>query len=228
MIAPDALAATHAPLMSRGKNAVTGADAFYGLGWVVEFGRHGLVWGHAGAFSVGARTLVTLYPEADLGIVVLANGFPTGAPEGIVDSFADLVFDGTIAQDYMTAWNAAFDGLFAPAIAAAAAAYAAPPTPPTAALPAAAYLGAYTNAYVGAAEIVADGEALTLVIGPDGAQRYPLTHFDRDLFLYYPDPETPTTPAELRFEIGPDGKATSLTAGALDSNGLGTLTRARP
>ncbi|MBL8581679.1 MAG: beta-lactamase family protein, partial [Rhizobiaceae bacterium] len=73
MIEADALAATHVPLMSRGNNPVSGAASFYGLGWNVEFGRHGLTWGHAGAFSVGARTLATLWPDADLGIVILAN-----------------------------------------------------------------------------------------------------------------------------------------------------------
>ncbi len=212
VIDPEALAATHVPLMARGRNPVTGAASFYGLGWNVEYGRHGLAWGHAGAFSQGARTFVVLYPDAQLGVTVLANAFPTGVPEGIADSFADLVFDGTIAQDYVTAWNGVFDGLFGPALAATARTYASPPSPPTPALPAAAYLGVYANAYVGAAEVVQDGEALVLVLGPDAARRYPLTHFDRDLFLYYPDPEFPTNPSPLRFAIGPDGRAASLTA----------------
>ena len=44
--------------------------------------------------ALGARTLVTLYPDAKLGIVVLTNAFPTGVPEGLADSFFDLVFDG--------------------------------------------------------------------------------------------------------------------------------------
>lgn len=221
-----ALAANHEPLTSRGPNRVTGGASFYGLGWAIEFGRHGLSWLHAGAFSTGARTLAVLYPDADLGIVVLANAFPTGAPEAIADSFADLVFDGTIAMDYATAWNGAYEGLFGPAIAAAAETYAARPEPATPPMPPAAYFGAYGNAYVGAARIEPDGDGLAFVVGPDGARRYPLTHFDRDLFLYYPDPEMPATPAALRFAIGPDGRALSLTAESLDSNGLGTLTRA--
>ena len=94
----DALAATHEPLFDRGSNPVSGAASFYGRGWNAEFGRHGRSWGHAGAFSTGARTLVTLYPDAGLGIVVLTNAFPTGVPEGIADSFFDLVFDGSVSQ----------------------------------------------------------------------------------------------------------------------------------
>ncbi len=41
LIAADALAQTHVPLMTRGNNPVTGSESFYGLGWNVEFGRHG-------------------------------------------------------------------------------------------------------------------------------------------------------------------------------------------
>ncbi|MGO4830955.1 serine hydrolase, partial [Rhizobiaceae sp. 2RAB30] len=67
VIAADALDQTHVPLMARGANPVNGSTSFYGLGWNVEFGRHGLTWGHAGAFSVGARSLVTLFPKEKLG-----------------------------------------------------------------------------------------------------------------------------------------------------------------
>ena len=225
LIAADAIAATHVPLISRGKNGLTGADSFYGLGWNVEFGRHGLAWGHAGAFSTGARSVVTLYPEAGLGMVVLCNAFPTGVPEGLSDTFFDLAFDGKVAQDWVADWNGVFEGLFAPAIAAAKAAYAAPPVPATPALPDAAYLGSYANAYAGEAVVAAAGGGLVLKLGPAGETVYPLTHFDRDLFLYFADPEMPDMPSALRFSLGRDGRALALTAGSLDSNGLGTLQR---
>ena len=65
LIAPMRSTQTHVPLMARGSNPVSGGASFYGLGWNVEFGRHGLSWGHAGAFSVGARTLVTLLPGGE-------------------------------------------------------------------------------------------------------------------------------------------------------------------
>lgn len=224
-IAADALAATHAPLMSRGQNPVSGGASFYGLGWNVEFGRHGLSWGHAGAFSTGARSLVTLYPDADLGIVVLSNAFPTGAPEGLADSFFDLVFDGEVSRDWVAAWDEAYDGLFGPAIAAVEAAYAAPPVPATPALPDAAYAGTYANAYAGEAVVSAEDGGLVLRLGPERKTVYPLRHFDRDLFLYAADPEMPAVPSALRFAIGPDGKAVSMTAESLDSNGLGTFAR---
>ncbi len=226
VVAAAALAETHAPLTARGRNPVTGAAAFYGLGWNVEFGRHGLVWGHAGAFSVGAQTLVSLHPGAKLGVVVLTNAFPSGVPEGLADSLMDLVFDGRIGRDWVKAWGDAYRGLFAPAVAAARAAYGTPPSPAMPALPLAAYAGRYANAYVGTAVVTVTGSTLSLTLGPDGARTYPLRHFDRDRFLYDPDPETPDLPAAVRFAIGSGGRADAVTLEPLDASGLGTLTRA--
>lgn len=225
LIAEEALAATHQPVMARGRNPVSGASSFYGLGWNVEFGRHGLSWGHAGAFSVGARTLVTIYPDAGIGIVVLANAFPTGVPEGLADSFFDLVFDGRVDREWIAPWNAAFDGLFAPAVAAAKARYAPPPGGVLPAAPLAAYAGRYANAYLGAAEVAAVGGGLELRLGPGGEKRFPLTHFNRDVFTYVPAPELPDLPSGISFTLGPDGQAGALTIEDLDGFGLGTLAR---
>jgi CubicO group peptidase (beta-lactamase class C family) len=225
LIEPEALAATHVPLMARGRNPVTGANSFYGLGWNVEFGRYGVTWGHAGAFSLGARTVVTLYPDAQLGIVVLTNAFPTGVPEGLSDSFADLVFTGKVEKDWTGDWNAIYAGLFGPAIQTAKKTFAQRPDLATPALPFEAYVGTYGNAYVGTGTVKAAAEALTLSVGPDGDKTYPMTHFDRDTFLIFPDAEMADTPSPVTFVIGPDGKATSVTIDNLNSNGLGVLTR---
>lgn len=228
VISADALAATHEPLFSQGASPVGGGASFYGLGWGVAFGRHGLSWGHAGAFSVGGRSLVTLYPDAGLGIVVLSNAFPTGVPEGLADSFFDLVFDGSVRQDYVSAWNAVYESMFgpeSPKIAEAKARFAKAPVPPNPALPDEAYLGDYVNDYVGPAQVALRNGVLTLVLGPEGARSYPLRHFDRDLFLYVPDPEMPDKLSALSFAVGSDGRAKAMTIESLDSNGLGTLRR---
>lgn len=225
LVDEEALEQTKVPLMARGNNPVSGAASFYGLGWNVEYGRHGLSWSHAGAFSVGARTLAVLYPEQHLGIVVLTNAFPSGAPEGLADSFFDLVFDGTVSKDWMAEWDRTFDGLLGPAVAAAKATYATPPARPSPALPLAAYAGRYANDYAGTALVSAAGGTLTLAVGPGGARSYPLKHFDRDLFLAFPDPETPDKPSAVRFAIGPNGRADAVTIESLDEFGLGTLRR---
>lgn len=225
LITADALDQTHVPLMTRGKNPVSGGESFYGLGWNVEFGRHGLSWGHAGAFSVGARTLVTIFPKEKLGIVVLANAFPTGVPEGLSDSFADLVFDGKVEKDWIEAWDAIYAGLFGPAVEAAKARYAAPPSPARPAAPASAYAGRYANDFIGDAVVSGAADGLVLKLGPAGARSYSLTHYDGDLFLTYPDAETPERPTGVSFTVGPDGKASAITIEFLDDNRLGTLRR---
>ncbi|MDX8512647.1 serine hydrolase [Mesorhizobium captivum] len=225
LIAADALDQTHVPLMTRGKNPVSGGESFYGLGWNVEFGRHGLSWGHAGAFSVGARTLVTVFPEEKFGIVILANAFPSGVPEGLSDSFADLVFDGKVEKNWIEAWDGIYAGLFGPAVAAAKATYAARPSPARPAAPAGAYTGRYANDFIGDAAVSSAGDGLVLKLGPSGARSYSLTHFDGDLFLTFPDAETPDRPAGVSFVVGPDGKALAMTIEFLDDNHLGTLRR---
>lgn len=226
LIAADALDQTHEPLMSRGPNPVTQAQSFYGLGWNVEFGRHGLTWGHAGAFSAGARSLVTLYPKSGLGIVVLSNAFPTGVPEGVSDSFADLVFDGEVSTDWGAAWDRAYAGLFGPAIGAAKATYAKPPVPRSPPLAPEAYEGRYANPYVGEAIVKREAGGLVLKVGPGEGQTTALHHFDRDLFLTYPSADMPEMPSEVRFSIGPDSRATAVTIDFLDGSGVGTLRRA--
>jgi len=225
LIKPAALAETHQPVMARGLNPVTGAASFYGLGWNVEYGRHGLQWGHAGAFSVGARTLVALYPDDDLGIVVLANAFPTGVPEGIADSFFDQVFDGRMTEDWITKWNQAYDGMFAPGIATARARYGTLPASPSPALPLAAYAGTYGNAYLGTATVTERQGTLWLALGPRQQSEFPLRHFDRDLFVYAPAAETPEALAAVTFRVGPDRKADQATIEDLDDLGLGVLAR---
>jgi CubicO group peptidase (beta-lactamase class C family) len=225
LIKEEAIAPTHEPLFNRGKNPVTGSPSFYGRGWAVEFGRHGTVWGHAGAFSRGGRTLVELLPSEQLGIVVLANGFPTGLPEGLADTFFDLVFVGAPTQDFVTQWNAIFDSMFGPAIEAAKKVYGTKAATPSPALPLSAYAGTYANDYLGDAVVVEENGGLLLKLGPNGAKSRPLTHFDRDLFIYYPSSEMPDMPFAVTFEIGPDQKASQVTIEDLNDDGQGVLAR---
>jgi CubicO group peptidase (beta-lactamase class C family) len=227
LIKEDAIAATHAPLMDRGKNPVTGGHSFYGRGWNVEFGRYGFVWGHAGAFSQGAQTLVSLLPSEQLGIVVLTNAFPSGVPEGLADSFFDLVLAGAPKQDYVAAWTAMYQSLFGPAMEAAKKTYGTKPATAAPALPLSAYAGVYANDYLGEAVVEEGDGGLVLKLGPHGVTSRPLTHFDRDLFIYYPDAETPDMPSGVTFDIGPDQTATQVTLENLNDDGQGVLSRVK-
>jgi CubicO group peptidase (beta-lactamase class C family) len=226
LIAEAAIAATHEPVIIRGKNAVTGEAAFYGLGWNVDYGPHGVTWDHAGAFSVGARTMASVLPGEKLGIVVLSNAFPTGVPEALADALYDIALDGAPSRDWIATWNGIYDAYFGPAaMAAMGAAFATPPANPAPALAFSAYAGTYANSYGGEAVVAEEAGELILTLGPEGAKRYPLRHFDRDTFVYAFSPEAPMVLSSAVFAIGPDQKAATLTLDDF-SAGNGVLPRA--
>ncbi|HZB56850.1 MAG TPA: serine hydrolase, partial [Reyranella sp.] len=226
VIAKDALQQTHVPASVRGVDPKTGAAVFYALGWNVDYREHGVEWSHAGAFSAGARTLVHLIPGEQLGIVVLSNAFPTGVPEGIAKTFFDLVFVGSPTRDWVAYANEIFDAgykeMTKPSLA-----YATLPATPAPALPVSAYLGDYRNDYVGDAKITESGGSLYLHLGPAG-RRFPLTHFNRDVFVYAPMAEAPKARVGVSFLIGPHSKASEVTVEDLNEYGLGRLTRVSP
>jgi len=225
LIEEEVIEQTHKPLIYRGVHPVSKAPSFYGLGWNIVYGRYGTVWGHAGAFSSGASTVVNLLPSQELGIVVLANAFPTGVPEAVADTFFDLVFTGAVSDDWLTKWNRLVVGMFEPAREAAKAEYASPPESPSPALPTAAYVGTYANDYIGNAIVEEAGTGLALRLGPNGEKTFPLTHFDRDLFLYYPNDEMPDFPIAVTFRIGPDQTAAEIMIDDLNDLGFGVLRR---
>lgn len=224
LIAPEALAETHLPHIVRGTNPETGAPGFYGLGWNVDIDSHGRTyWSHAGAFSLGARTYVRIVPAAQLGIVVLANAFPTGVPDGLAASFIDLAMNGTLTRDWIAFWNKRYDDLVE-AFSAAAATYATPPAAPAPALPATVYAGTYANDYVGALEVSGDDAQLLLHIGPN-QMTFPLQHWDRDLFLYEPAPELPGVMSAVTFLIGSGQTARQVVIEGYEEVGQGTFAR---
>lgn len=225
LIAPEAIKETHLPVIARGTNPITGTPGFYALGWNIDYGRYGVVWGHAGAFSNGARTLVSLLPDEHLGIVVLANAFPTGAPEAVADTFFDFVFNGAPSRDWLSEWNKLYAALFRPATEAAKSTFGTPPASPSPALPMSAYVGEYGNDYIGRATVAEEAGGLIVKLGPNGEKSLPLKHFDRDLFVYYPSEEMPDVPSAVSFEIGPDEHAAKVTFDDLNDEGLGVLTR---
>lgn len=227
LIAADALAQTHQPVIARGQNPVTGSNSFYGLGWNVDIDPRGRVfWGHAGAFSQGAQTVVNLLPAERLGITVLTNAFPSGVPDGLVSSFYDVALNGTLTQDWVALWTKAYGGLTA-SFASVGAAYVNRPAAPLPALPLGAYTGTYTNDYFGPLEITQENGRLVLRLGP-GRRAFPLTHFDHDIFTYLPEPEPPAALGGVTFTVGPDRQAQSVVLENYNDDGQGTFTRVQP
>lgn len=227
LIAADALAQTHQPVIARGQNPVTGDTSFYGLGWNVDIDARGRVhWTHAGAFSQGAQTVVNLLPAEHLGITVLTNTFPSGVPDGLVSSFYDFALNGKLTQDWVALWTKAYDGLTA-SFASGGAAYVTKPTAPLPALPLGAYTGTYTNDYFGPLEITQENGHLVLQLGPQH-RLFPLTHFDHNIFTSLPDPEPPAANGGVTFTVGPDRLAQSVVLENYNGDGQGTFTRVQP
>ena len=152
-------------------------------------------------------------------MIVLTNGVPIGVPEALVDEIIDQIVTGGQTQDWQQYWSESFGGLSVadPALSEL-------PEPPTPARPNDAYLGSYANDFYGTFEVVADGEGMALVEGPDRLT-FPLTHWDADTFTYVGAPELPDLRATITFTIGPDGRASSIFIGDFDGEGIGTLNR---
>ena len=225
VIAKAALQQAHVPAIVRNIDPNTGAASFYGFGWNIDYREHGVEWSHAGAFSAGARTLVHLIPGEQLGIAVLSNAFPTGVPEGITATFFDLVFAGRPTRDWVVLANEVFEAgykeMLKPSLA-----YATPVASPGAALPVSAYVGDYGNDYVGNAKVTESGGSLFLQLGPAG-RKFPLAHFNRDVFVYNPMAEAPKARMGVSFLVGADGKAAEVTIEDLNEYGMGRLTRTK-
>jgi hypothetical protein len=91
-------------------------------------------------------------------------------------------------------------------------------------LSAAAYVGTYRNDYIGKAHVVEQESGLALQLGPH-KETFLLTHWDRDVFLYYPDPKAPDLAFAVTFMIDPDWKATQVTIEGLTMGGQNRLSR---
>lgn len=222
-ISADVLNDSHTPQISKGPG-IYGGPSFYGLGWSIETDDMGrLALTHAGAFSVGARTQVHLIPADNLGIVVLANAFPTGVPEGISYSFFDLVHYGALTRDWAELWNGNYQQLY-DSFAVSITPYVTPPVSPDPALAADTYAGTYANEYFGDLVVMADGENLTITVGP-APKIYPLTHWERDVFIFDATPEIPGAKGTATFLIDTNGQAIQVTLDTLNSYGQGTFER---
>ncbi|WP_344966634.1 serine hydrolase [Streptosporangium fragile] len=224
LIDAAALERTHVPhIVSGPPRAPAGEPAFYGLGWNVGYDDRGrLRLNHSGAFELGAATTVTLLPTEGLGIVVLTNAAPVGAPEAVAASFFDLAENGRVTVD----WLGLFGGLFARMDEAdrPKADYSRPPAGAAPARSDAAYAGTYANDYYGPLTIGAVNGTLVMRLGPRG-ERFPLRHYDGDIFSYRTAGENAVGLSGVTFTVGPEGTATRVRLENLDPTGLGVFTR---
>jgi hypothetical protein len=221
VIAAAALAETRRPQIVISPGDPPG---YYGLGWNVSTDAKGRTRiNHSGAFNSGAATVISMIPSEDVGIVVLTNSFPIGAPEAVAASFFDLVFEGAITRDWVALYGQVFDD-FWKAIIDRYPVYPPPPFPPVPARPLAFYAGTYANDLYGCVEVVPAGRGLDLRLGPKRVT-YPLRHYDSDTFTFLPVAENAYTVSGAHFAFGRRGPATGVTIDYYNLEGQGTLTR---
>ncbi|MDH6554739.1 serine hydrolase [Streptomyces sp. SAI-041] len=219
-----ALEETHVPhMVSEPPHSPAGRTGFYGLGWNVSYDDQGrLKLGHSGAFALGAATNVTLLPSEQLGIVVLTNGEPIGVPEAISTTFLDTAQTGGPTVD----WLKFLGPLFQQALQGERSQvdYSKPPASPAPAKANSTYTGTYANDYYGPLTVSAQGNELTMQLGPK-KQRFALAHYDGDTFSYRTTGETAVGLTGVTFTVGSGGRADKVRVENLDTSGLGTFTR---
>jgi hypothetical protein len=193
---------------------------YYCQGWVYrEYNPYPIIW-HNGGTS-GAKTMIAFVPKAKIGIVVLSNLDETSLPESLATRFFDSYF-GVRKRD----WSKEALSRAAKARDEEKAATPKPPAKVSPALPLEKYTGDYFNDMYGTITVSQKDGVLTVTAGPKKA-RITLTHFDRDTFAaswnVYIEPEDAGL---VRFDIGPEGLAESLTIEAFDTDGCGAFRRA--
>lgn len=164
------------------------SSAHYGYGFNVgrDAGNRRTV-SHSGAFFLGAATMHMMWPDEGLGITVLTNAQPVGLAEAIGISFGELAFGAAQpSRDWLTFIFGELAPLYALVGSLAGKTPPASPQPPQAL---AAYTGHYANAYYGNAYVEQNGGRLQLVLGPQRQVTLPLTHWDGNQFVFYPDTE---------------------------------------
>jgi len=225
IISADALSETHHPQILNGWSHTTGLPGFYGLGWNVGYDPEGrLRLNHSGGFELGAATVVLIVPSEQLGIAVLTNASPIGAPESLANQFLDLVFYNKLTQDWSPLFRQAFAQMDQANLGTSAA-YAKAPASKPRALANDTYLGTFTNNFFGDLSIVEQNGGLALIIGPHN-KTFPMQHRARDTFTYETQGENSVGTSGITFMLGADGKAESVLVENLNVNGEGVFRRA--
>ena len=227
VIAAAALSETHSPQIVTGFDPQAGRLVSYGLGWNVNVERGGRIfWKHSGGFDLGVRTEVAFLPSEEIAIAVLSNAGPTGIPEGITESFFDLLLDGKLSRNWVEFANRMFDEE-AKREHGNETDYRHPPSQVTPPASFAAYTGTFSDPFFGLIEIADESGTLTLTMGPK-KMPFPMRHWDRDVFVYQPVGEMAGGPSGLLFTIGPDQKPARVLVENLNIHGQGTFDRAPP
>ncbi len=159
-------------------------SVYYGYGFFIDKPpAGGEIFHHGGAYSWGTGTNFALLPSADVGIVVLTNAWPTGVAEALSTEFLDYVQFGAARKDWYGSYASDLATAFDPQ---GELIGQAKPQPPTAPQALTAYTGTYLSPFYGEAQVISNGGSLELRLGPDANVRFPLEHWDADVFSFSP------------------------------------------
>ncbi|SAL77050.1 Beta-lactamase [Caballeronia peredens] len=191
---------------------------FYGYGFNVgqtSAGRQS--YSHSGAFALGAATNFMVVPSTNLAIVTLTNAFPIGVAEALNQQFFDIVQYGSIQRDWFKLYS---DGLAPLAKPAGSLVGATPPVSPLPARALSTYTGTYKNDYFGPIQVVDQGGALAIIIGPRPLT-LKLSHWDGDIFTFtlVDENANPGTISKASFS------SDRVNLEYYDADGLGTFVR---
>ncbi|TCK29007.1 CubicO group peptidase (beta-lactamase class C family) [Ancylobacter aquaticus] len=223
LISPAAmLPALRPQAFSSPARTIASRSGFYGFGFNVAVNANGRPdMSHSGAFVTGAATNVHILPSADLGIIVLTNAGPVGAPEAITGHFLDLLQFGEVTRDWYALMHPLLMQNYDPVgdlVGQTA------PISPRPARPLAEYVGTYDSAYFGPATISQGESGLVLTLGP-GAIKMPMTHWDGDTFSIAPRSENAPYGSLSSVQFKGQGKPETVRIDYLDDAGLAIWTR---
>ena len=215
LVSPEALVYTQTPqtIIQAG---LTGEQLYYCLGWVYNtYSPYPMVW-HNGA-TLGAKSIVSMVPQAKVGLVVLANVTGVNLPEALHKKFYDLYFGNPVVD-----WNKIELDRLRATIAATKTI-----VPAQTALPARSlglYTGLYKNHLCGLVRVEEKYGRLALILGPHNVAM-PLTEWDGDTFSAAL-PEYSDQVGFVRFKFGLEGLCEEMDLGDLfDLGQAGPLKR---
>jgi CubicO group peptidase (beta-lactamase class C family) len=188
-----------------------------GLGWNTYLGN-----GHSrnekdGALSSGVATLITVWPEEKMALVVLTNGFPEGnvLTGGISNGWDELYSTGRIQKD----WYGDTERHMKEMLGGMSPKPVVGPVNPKPARDLAYYTGSYTQDYYGTVRIVADAGNL-LVYAGRSTTPFVLEPYDGDTF------REASGEGVARFTVGSNATATGVWFGRYEAPGRsGTFVR---
>lgn len=173
----------------------------FALGWDTYYFQGHKIVEKGGALS-GIRAVITLVPDENLGVAVLANLNLTFLPEA-VRAYVLEAYLGAAEGDMQAEIKAQHDALLS--------AFLAPPTPTAnsgeATRPLEAYTGTFKNDLYGRFSVVQDGEGLVMRAGP-ACYEGSLSHDSYDTFMLT-FPGATTLPEPIVFTLDATGQASS-------------------